>query len=70
MFVMGTHHMCEAEQSVRLSADERAELIRDNTRKFYMAFTRAGQRLAITYVGDLPDVFQRLQSTPIMPIHT
>jgi hypothetical protein len=63
VFVMGAHRMCEAEQSVRLSEDERAELIRDNTRKFYMAFTRAGQRLAITYVGDLPDVFQRLQTS-------
>ena len=37
MFVMGTHRLCEAEQSVRLSAEERAELIRDNTRKFYAA---------------------------------
>jgi len=67
VFVMGAHRMCEAEQSVRLSEDERAELIRDNTRKFYMAFTRAGQRLAITYVGDLPDVFQRLQTSSTLP---
>jgi len=67
VFVMGTHHMCEAEQSVRLSADERAELIRDNTRKFYMAFTRAGQRLAITYVGVLPDVFQQLLTNSTLP---
>jgi hypothetical protein len=28
-----------------------AELIRDNTRKLYMAITRAGQRLVLTYVG-------------------
>jgi hypothetical protein len=70
VFVMGTHRMCEAEQSVRLSADERAELIRDNTRKFYMAFTRAGQRLAITYVGDLPDVFQRLRTSPTPPSYS
>lgn len=62
VFVMGTHHLCESEESVRLSAEERAELIRDNTRKLYMAFTRAGQRLAITYVGELPDVFRRLQT--------
>lgn len=65
VFVMGTHRMCEAEQSVRLSADERAELIRDNTRKLYMAFTRAGQRLAMTYVGDLPDVFRQLHANSI-----
>jgi superfamily I DNA/RNA helicase len=70
VFVMGTHRMCEAEQSVRLSADERTELIRDNTRKFYMAFTRAGQRLAITYVGDLPDVFQRLRTNSTQPSYT
>ncbi len=67
VFVMGTHRMCEAERSVRLSEDERAELIRDNTRKFYMAFTRAGQRLAITYVGDLPDVFQQLHTSSMVP---
>jgi hypothetical protein len=70
VFVMGAHRMCEAEQSVRLSADERAELIRDNTRKLYMAFTRAGQRLAMTYVGDLPDVFRKLQGNSRAAIHT
>jgi hypothetical protein len=41
---------------VRLSAEDWAELIRDNTRKLYMAFTQAGQRLAITYVGEPPSV--------------
>lgn len=69
VFVMGTHRMCEAEQSVRLSADERVELIRDNTRKLYMAFTRAGQRLAMTYVGDLPDVFRQLHANSIVPTY-
>ncbi len=67
VFIMGTHHLYEAEQSVRLSQDERAELIRDNTRKLYMAFTRAGQRLAITYVGDLPDILQRLHTNSTRP---
>ena len=62
VFVMGMHRMCEAEQSVRLSENERAELIRDNTRKLYMAFTRAGQRLAMTYVGELPSVFRQLHT--------
>ncbi len=62
VFVMGTHALCEAEQSVRLSAEERAELIRENTRKLYMAFTRAGQRLALTFVGQLPPVFQQLSA--------
>lgn len=61
VFVMGLHRMLEAEQSVRLSAEERAELLRDNTRKLYMAFTRAGQRLALTYVGEPPAVLRQLQ---------
>jgi hypothetical protein len=68
VFVMGMHRMCEAEQSVRISEEERAELIRDNTRKFYMAFTRAGQRLAITYVGRMPAVFQQLHTSSIRPV--
>ena len=59
--------MCEAEQSVRLSEDERTELIRDNTRKLSMAFTRAGQRLAITYVGELPEMFRHLHNHISMP---
>jgi ATP-dependent exoDNAse (exonuclease V) beta subunit len=48
----------EQEQSLRLSDEERAELIRDNTRKLYMALTRAGQRLVLTYVGELPEILQ------------
>jgi len=44
----------EQEQSIRLSDEERAELIRDNTRNLYTAITRAGQRLVIVYVGPLP----------------
>ncbi len=55
VFLMGAHELYEQEQSIRLSDEERVELIRDNTRKLYMAITRAGQRLVITYVGSLPD---------------
>jgi hypothetical protein len=55
VFLMGAHELYEREQSIRLSDEERAELIRDNTRKLYMAITRAGQRLVITYVGPLPE---------------
>ncbi|WP_420642244.1 UvrD-helicase domain-containing protein [Candidatus Leptofilum sp.] len=58
VFLMGTHDLYEMEQSIRLSDEERAELVRDNTRKLYMAITRAGQRLVITYVGHLPEIFQ------------
>jgi hypothetical protein len=58
VFLVGAHQLFEQEQSVRLSDDERAELIRDNTRKLYMAITRAGQRLMMTYVGSLPAILQ------------
>lgn len=54
VFLCGVHQLFEQEQSLRLSDEERAELIRDNTRKLYMALTRAGQRVVLTYVGDLP----------------
>ncbi|MBP7693118.1 MAG: hypothetical protein KA764_14435 [Anaerolineales bacterium] len=54
VFLCGVHQLFEQEQSLRLSDDERAELVHDNTRKLYMALTRAGQRVVLTYVGDLP----------------
>jgi hypothetical protein len=52
--------MFEEEQSLRLSVNEHAILIRDNTQKLYMAVTRAGQRLVITYVGFMPDILKEL----------
>jgi hypothetical protein len=55
VFLMGVHRLYEREQSARLSDEERLELIRDNTRKLYMACTRAGQRLVLTYVGVIPN---------------
>ena len=54
VFLVGLNRLFEEEQSLRLSDEEREELILENTRKVYMAATRAGQRLVITYVGDLP----------------
>jgi ATP-dependent exoDNAse (exonuclease V) beta subunit len=56
VFLVGLRDMLEAEQSLRLSDQEREALIRDNTRKLYMAATRAGQRLVLTYSGELPEV--------------
>jgi superfamily I DNA/RNA helicase len=56
VFLSGVRQLFEEEQSLRLSDDERETLVRDNTRKLYMAATRAGQRLVLTYVGELPDV--------------
>ena len=60
VFLMGVRDLFEEEQSLRLSDQEREELIRHNTRKLYMAFTRAGQRLVLSYVGQLPDGLRRL----------
>lgn len=65
VFLMGIHDLYEREQSIRLSDEERATVIRDNTRKLYMACTRAGQRLIITYVGPLPEML-----TEHLPINT
>lgn len=60
VFLVGLRELFEKEQSLRLSDEERENLIRDNTRKIYMAATRAGQRLVFTYVGDLPDNLKQI----------
>lgn len=60
VFIVGAHQLFEEEQSIRLSDDERLELIRDNTRKLYMALTRAGQRVVMTYAGPLPEALSKL----------
>jgi len=54
VFLAGLRELFEKEQSVRISEEERENLIRDNTRKIYMAITRAGQRIVVTYAGKLP----------------
>ena len=60
VFLAGLHELFEREHSLRLSDAEREALILENTRKIYMAVTRAGQRLVFTYVGKLPkDLKQR-----------
>lgn len=60
VFLVGLRELFEEEQSIRLSDDEREAIIRDNTRKVYMAATRAGQRLVFTYVGDLPEMLKQV----------
>jgi superfamily I DNA/RNA helicase len=60
VFLVGLRELFEQEQSLRLSDDEREEIVREVTRKVYMAATRAGQRLVFTYVGDLPQVIKNL----------
>ena len=59
VFLAGLHELFEREQSLRLSDEEREALILENTRKIYMAATRAGQRLVLTYVGELPKDLKR-----------
>lgn len=54
VFLLGAHRLLEAEGSLRIAEDERAERVRDTTRRLYMAMTRAGQRLVLTYVGEPP----------------
>lgn len=60
VFLVGVRQLFEQEQSLRLSESERETFMRDNTRKLYMAATRAGQRLVITYVGELPGVIKSI----------
>ena len=60
VFLVGLNRLFEHENSLRLSDDESDQLMLENTRKVYMAITRAGQRLVITYVGKVPDVLIEL----------
>jgi hypothetical protein len=68
VFVAGIHEMFEQEGSLLLGEDERAELVRENTRKLYMAFTRAGQRLILACVGDVPAPLQALAQKGLLDI--
>jgi superfamily I DNA/RNA helicase len=68
VFVAGVHELFEQEGSLLLSEDERAELVRENTRKLYMAFTRAGQRLILTCVGDVPAPLEALAQKGLLDI--
>ena len=54
VFVVGAAELLEREADLQLPEEQRAELRRDNTRRLYMAFTRAGQRLVVTWTGTEP----------------
>lgn len=54
VFILGLAKLIEQEGSLNLAAEEREELLEENTRRLYMAMTRAGQRVVITYVGSPP----------------
>lgn len=64
VFLVGLNRLFEREQSLRLSDEDKDRLILENTRKIYMAATRAGQRLVITYVGQIPQVLKDLLAMP------
>jgi len=64
VFFVGMKQLMEKEQSLRISEEEREQLIIENTRKIYMAMTRAGHRLVITYVGELPNDIQWIFQNP------
>lgn len=66
VFLVGLKSLFEEEQSLRLADDEREALIRDNTRKLYMAATRAGQRLVLTYSGELPEVLRNIFGSQVV----
>lgn len=51
VFVIGAAEMLEAEGAYSLKPEARAELVRDNTRRLYMAFTRAARSLVVTWAG-------------------
>ena len=54
VFVCGLNGLFEKEGSLKMGKGEKEERIKEHTKKLYMAFTRAGQRLVMTYVGKLP----------------
>ena len=55
VFVIGGAELLEREGDLQMSADQREELCRDNTRRLYMGFTRAGLKLCITWTGKVPE---------------
>jgi superfamily I DNA/RNA helicase len=55
VFLLGGAELLERENDLQMSAEQREELCRDNTRRLYMGFTRAGLRLFITWAGKLPE---------------
>lgn len=68
VFLTGMNQIFEEEGSLRLSVEDRAELVLNNTRKIYMAATRAGQKLVIMVVGKIPGLFSHLAAEGICEI--
>lgn len=49
VLLLGIDRLFEKEEDPRLTPTEKNELLRDHTRKIYMAITRAGEKLLISY---------------------
>jgi superfamily I DNA/RNA helicase len=49
VFLCGLDGLLEKEGALGMARDEKSELVRDNTRRIYMAMTRAGRKLIVTY---------------------
>jgi len=54
VFVSGTAQLFGREGALLSDPEERETAAQETTRKLYMAFTRAGQRLVVTHVGVPP----------------
>ncbi len=59
VFLIGGAELLEKEADLQMSLEQRDELRRDNTRRLYMGFTRAGMRLLITWVGAMPEILRQ-----------
>lgn len=49
VFLCGLDSLLKKEGALDLDRDEKSELGRDNTRRIYMAITRASRKLIVTY---------------------
>jgi superfamily I DNA/RNA helicase len=58
VLLAGTGSLLEQEHSIRISDEERQDLVRDNSRMLCMAITRAGQRLMNTVPDRQAEQFQ------------
>jgi len=66
IFLLGLDELFEAEADPNLTDEERNVMIRDHTRKLYMAFTRAGYRLIIV-LRNRESLRQFAETDVIMP---
>ena len=68
VFLAGLNQLFEEEDSLRFSEDDSTQLVLNNTRKIYMAATRAGQRLVMTSVGPVPEILTRMAGEGVCDI--